>query len=392
MIRYQKYFIFGIFLCCTAIAFGAGGKVVATIANMKGAVLVKSFGSRKYVPAYKGQFLKSGEWMKTADGVFVAIIFLDGSNIKIQQKTEVKISSYRMTAKELKTNLEMAKGQAWSNVANQGVAGEFTITTPTAVASVKGTEFDLQFDEDSGESILTVMSGEVSFSNELGELLAGAMESATASDESGPSKTRINQEDLPSWQKNTDPKYAFKLKTDRFGKTQVGREVKVNIQMINAKNKRFDDGFSGSATVESQSSELLISTDGSSWSSSVNVPISNGRGVVKVKSSRQGNPEIIINGDDSESQSLGFEYYQSKTQKQASSNKLNTFARSKGQSRLTELIKDKALMKSQITMGAGSVDAVLQKLETGELELDGDPDIIENGDGTVTIKLKVKPR
>ncbi|MDP6853525.1 MAG: FecR family protein [Candidatus Marinimicrobia bacterium] len=392
MIRFYKIFLLGVFLCCTAIAFGAGGKVVAAISTMKGAVLVKPFGSRKYVPAYKGQMLKSGEWMKTADGVFVAIVFLDGSNIKIQQKTEVKISSYRMTAKELKTNLEMSKGQAWSNVANQGAAGEFTITTPTAVASVKGTEFDLQFDEDSGESVLTVMSGEVSFSNELGELLAGAMESATASEDSGPSKVRINNEDLPSWQKNTDPQYAFKLKTDRMGKTQVGREVKVNIQMINAKNKRFDDGFSGSATVESQSSELLISTDGTSWASSVDVPISNGRGVVQVKSSRQGIPEIIVNGEDAESQSLGFEYYQSKTQKQASSNKLNTFARSKGQSRLADLIKDKALMKSQVTMGAGSVDGVLQKLETGELELDGDPEIIDNGDGTVTIKLKAKPR
>ena len=304
----------------------------------------------------------------------------------------MKISSYRMTAKELKTNLEMAKGQAWSNVADQGPGGEFTITTPTAVASVKGTEFDLQFDEDSGESILTVMSGEVSFANELGELLAGAMESATASEDSRPSKVRIDKGDLPSWQNNTDPQFAFKLKTDRFGKTQVGREVKINIQMINAKNKRFDDTFSGEATVESQSPDLLISTDGSSWSSSVDVSINNGRGVVQVKSSRQGNPEIIVNSDNAESQSLGFEYYQSKTQKQASSNKLNTFARSKGQSKLAELIKDKALMKSQVTMGAGSVDGVLQKLETGELELDGDPEIIDNGDGTVTIKLKAKPR
>ena len=184
---------------------------------MKGLVMVKPVGSRKYIPAYKGQMLKSGEWLKTKDGVFVAIVFLDGSNIKIQQQTEVKITSYRMTAKDLKTNLEMSKGQAWSNVADQGAGGEFTITTPTAVASVKGTEFDLEFDRDSGESILTVMSGEVSFSNELGELIAGAMEAASASKDSGPSKKKISSEDLPSWQKNTDPGLAFKLKSDIFG-------------------------------------------------------------------------------------------------------------------------------------------------------------------------------
>ena len=85
MIRFRKYFVVVVFLCCSAILFGAGGKVVAAISTMKGAVLVKPLGSRKFVPAYKGQMLKSGEWMKTSDGVFVAIVFLDGSNIKIQQ-------------------------------------------------------------------------------------------------------------------------------------------------------------------------------------------------------------------------------------------------------------------------------------------------------------------
>ena len=169
-----------VFICCSFV-FSANAKVVAAISTLKGLVMVKPVGSRKYIPAYKGQMLKNGEWVKTKEGVFVAIVFLDGTNIKIQQKTEVKITSYRMTAKDLKTNLEMSKGQAWSDVAEQGAGGEFTITTPPAIASVKGTEFDLEFDEDSGESILTVMSGEVSFANELGEIIAGAMEAASAS-------------------------------------------------------------------------------------------------------------------------------------------------------------------------------------------------------------------
>ena len=148
---------------CFSLAFSANAKVVAAISTLKGLVMVKPVGSRKYIPAYKGQMLKNGEWVKTKEGVFVAIVFLDGSNIKIQQKTEVKITSYRMTAKDLKTNLDMAKGQAWSNVADQGAGGEFTITTPTAVASVKGTEFDLEYDLDKGETTLIVLAGEVEF-------------------------------------------------------------------------------------------------------------------------------------------------------------------------------------------------------------------------------------
>ena len=116
-----------IVLFCISFVFSADAKVVAAISTMKGLVMVKPAGSRKYIPAYKGQMLKNGEWLKTKDGVFVAIVFLDGSNIKIQQQTEVKITSYRMTAKELKTNLVMSKGQAWSDVASQGAGGEFKI-------------------------------------------------------------------------------------------------------------------------------------------------------------------------------------------------------------------------------------------------------------------------
>ena len=387
--------IFSRMLClfiCFSLAFSANAKVVAAISTMKGLVMVKPVGSRKYIPAYKGQMLKSGEWLKTKDGVFVAIVFLDGSNIKIQQQTEVKISSYRMTAKDLKTNLEMSKGQAWSNVADQGAGGEFTITTPTAVASVKGTEFDLEFDRDSGESILTVMSGAVSFSNEIGEIIANAMEAASASEGSEPTKKSISKKDLPSWQDKTDPEVAFKLKPDAFGKQPTGKIIKVGIQVINAKSKAFKKSFSGTVTVDSQNSELLVSANGSSWSSSVDVNISGGRGVVQVKSSRQSKPAIIVTADNAESKIIGFEYFKTKSQKKAAQDKLASVANKIGNATLTKMAEDKVMLKSQVSMGSGNVSDILQKLETGEFELDGEPTYIENSDGTVTVKMKVKPR
>ena len=376
-----------VFICCSFV-FSANAKVVAAISTLKGLVMVKPVGSRKYIPAYKGQMLKNGEWVKTKEGVFVAIVFLDGSNIKIQQKTEVKITSYRMTAKDLKTNLEMSKGQAWSDVAEQGAGGEFTITTPTAVASVKGTEFDLEYDIEKGETTLIVLAGEVEFAGELGTILAGAMESS----KDGGAVSKLTQDDLPSWQNKTDPGIAFKLKPDKLGKQQTGKIIKVGIQVLNAKSKAFKNSFSGTATVNSQSSELMVSADGSSWSSSVDVSINGGRGVVQVKSSLQGKSKIIVNSENAESKIIGFEYYQTKAQKRASQGKLASFASKKGNAKLAQMIQDKVLLKSQVTMGSGNVSDVLQMLETGELELEGEPIIIDNGDGTVTVKLVVKPR
>ena len=387
MIKQMINRLFCVFICCSFV-FSANAKVVAAISTLKGLVMVKPVGSRKYIPAYKGQMLKNGEWVKTKEGVFVAIVFLDGSNIKIQQKTEVKITSYRMTAKDLKTNLEMSKGQAWSDVAEQGAGGEFTITTPTAVASVKGTEFDLEYDIEKGETTLIVLAGEVEFAGELGTILAGAMESS----KDGGAVSKLTQDDLPIWQNKTDPGIALKLKPDKRGKQQIGKIIKVGIQVLNAKSKAFKNSFSGTATVNSQSSELMVSADGSSWSSSVDVSINGGRGVVQVKSSLQGKSKIIVNSENAESKIIVFEYYQTKAQERASQGKLASIASKMGNAKLAQMIQDKVLLKSQVTMGSGNVSDVLQMLETGELELEGEPIIINNGDGTVTVKIVVKPR
>ena len=79
--------------------------IIAAIASLKGDVKIKQTELEKYTSAYKGQMIKSGNWIKTSDGIFLSIIFLDGTNVKIHQKTEIEIKSSRLTAKELKTNM-----------------------------------------------------------------------------------------------------------------------------------------------------------------------------------------------------------------------------------------------------------------------------------------------
>jgi len=382
----MKRYLFILIFFIVSSSFVFSQKVVAAISSLKGAVMVKPAGSRKYIPAYKGQMLKSSEWIKTKDNVFVAIVFLDGSNIKIKQKTEVQITSHRQTSKQLKTTLNLTKGQAWSNVASQGDAGEFTIKTPSAVASVKGTEFDLEYNVENDESTLTVFSGEVLFAGELGEILAGAMEAS----KNGGAPKKVTQEELPSWQQSTDPKWAFNLKPDRMGKQQVGTEIKVAIQTLKAKSKKFDDSFEGAVTISSQSSDLLISGDGSSWGSDAEIPISKGRGSIVVKSGKQGQAEIIIEAADSESNKMSFEYYQSKSQKKQAQAKLASLATKGGNAEVNDAIQDKELVGAAVSSGTGSIDEILQKLDTGELE--GELVLITNSDGTVTVKLTAKPR
>ena len=193
------------YLCILLFTTLHSANVVAAIASLKGDVKIRQMESAKYASAYKGQMIESGNWIKTGDDVFLAVIFLDGTNVKIHQKTEIEITSSRLTAKELKTNMYIAEGEAWSDVNKQG-NGSFKIETPTAVASVKGTEFDVVYDFNSGSTMLKVISGEVEFGNDnIGNILANAMEGSEINkDTKEPSKYKITENDIMIGDKDTD--------------------------------------------------------------------------------------------------------------------------------------------------------------------------------------------
>jgi len=374
----------------TTTALFAQARVVAAVSSIKGDVKIKPVGQRKYESAYKGQMIKTGDWLKTEMNVFVAIVFLDGSNVKIHESTEIEIKSSRVTAKELKTQMYLAQGQAWSKVSKQK-NGEFKVKTPTAVASVKGTEFNIDFDEDEEATTLTVFEGEVAFANELGEILAGAMEASKASAEEQPEKYKIKPEQLPSWQKTIEPTWGFKLTPDRSGKHPVNQPMKVTIQAMNTKTNEAANSFIDEIQVTTDSELLLVSADGSSWSSSLNMNLKSGRGTVHVKGGSEGRPSIIVGSGSAESKKLTLQFYQSKSQKRAMEGKLSRIASKKGLGDVSEVVKGKSLKSSTVASGEANVDEVLQKVDTGEYEI-VEVKYVENPDGSVSVRLVVKPK
>ena len=199
MISQIKYYLFITLLFASL----NSTDIVAAIASLKGDAKIKESSKNKYLSAYKGQMIKSGNWIKTGDGVFLSIIFLDGTNVKIHQKTEIEIKSSRLTAKELTTNMYIAEGEAWSNVAKQG-NGNFKIETPTAVASVKGTEFDINYNFNTSSTTLKVLSGQVEFGNDnIGNILANAMEGSEINKNTEKlEKYIITPNDIPKWKDN----------------------------------------------------------------------------------------------------------------------------------------------------------------------------------------------
>ncbi|OYU43087.1 MAG: hypothetical protein CFE44_20325, partial [Burkholderiales bacterium PBB4] len=73
------------------------------------------------------------------------------------------------------------------------------VTTPTATIGIRGTDWEVSVG-DSGETLVSVFSGEVAVSNDLGEVSVGPNEQATVRDGMAPSKTVLtNARDRVQW-------------------------------------------------------------------------------------------------------------------------------------------------------------------------------------------------
>jgi len=365
--------------------------IVGAIASLKGDVKIRETKSSKYISAYKGQMLKSGNWIRTGNGVFLSIIFLDGTNVKIHQKTEVEIKSSRLTAKELKTNMYIAEGEALSNVNKQG-NGSFKIETPTAVASVKGTEFGVSYDFNNSSTILKVISGEVEFGNDdIGTILASAMEGSEINkDTKEASKYKITEEDLPKWANNIDSDWGFNIIPDKEGTLPANTPLRVTVQINNITDNTSANDFSQLVTLESDKQYIYLSKNNANWQNKIELNINDGKSIFYIKSIKEGMGAIIASSENTESQKINFDFYQTNSQKTNNQSKIFQLASTKGYSNIVAAIENMNLESSKIILGNANIDDVIQKIESNEYEI-VKFDFIKDND-KVIITLEIKPK
>ena len=97
-------------------------------------------GSTAAIPLKRGTMLGSGDTIITgADGVTVIMFIDDRTILRIQRNSELTLELQRL-ASGIDKQINMQFGKLKAEVAEQR-QGQFLISTPTSVASVKGTDF-----------------------------------------------------------------------------------------------------------------------------------------------------------------------------------------------------------------------------------------------------------
>ncbi len=128
--------VLGLFI--TSSLFAQGTKSIAVAAKVKGKTEHKISGG-DYAPNLKrGKQINDKDWVRTKDDGYIALMFIDDKTLlKIRENSELEIKAVRSGA-GLNKSIQMAFGKVKAEISPQR-SGEFTIATPTSVASVKGT-------------------------------------------------------------------------------------------------------------------------------------------------------------------------------------------------------------------------------------------------------------
>ncbi len=144
----------------------AAEQKIAMVAKTKGEVSFRHSDESSFTHTAKtGTILMDGDVIKTGKTSFAALIFLDDkSQIKLMADCDLEIRGEKVR-NTINKNLSMNYGELKAEVSKQR-KGEFRISTPTSVASVKGTDFWIISDPVAGDKVIG-LSGLIELMNQI---------------------------------------------------------------------------------------------------------------------------------------------------------------------------------------------------------------------------------
>lgn len=191
--------LFAILLACMAPtnSQAISDPAVAEIVNLKGIGQYRPENSQQWNPASVNQGLHPGHYVRTGDLSRMALLFVDQTQLSLNQNSQLQIKQVQDPQKKLDTTVRLNRGRSWTQ--SKQISNRLTMETPSATAAIRGTDWEMDVDEN-GKSTLTVLSGVVEFYNEQGRITVNRNEQAIAEVGKAPVKLIItNPRDRVQW-------------------------------------------------------------------------------------------------------------------------------------------------------------------------------------------------
>ncbi len=183
-------------LCISNAAIADDG--VGSIVYAKGDEFILPSGPGSWQPAKFGRVLHPGDQLRTGTFGALAILLRDETQIRLQRNTEFAIEDVRNESIET-TTLSLVSGALWSRAQSFSRAVTAAISktrrqqivrmrTKNSTIGIRGTDWHVSFDPDTGTSKVVILSGAGEVSNEFGQVELAAGEEATVESGKAPNK------------------------------------------------------------------------------------------------------------------------------------------------------------------------------------------------------------
>ncbi len=138
----------------SAITIGLLSKIIADVSKMEV--------GKNWLPAKKGETLSSGDRVKTGAKSVAIIKFMDNSLVRVRELSEVVVSG-SLNGSDFSKSVEVRMGVIGFTVQKQRQGEEFRFSSPTSVASIRGTGG--AFNSTGAGDTLIILEGTVHFTN-----------------------------------------------------------------------------------------------------------------------------------------------------------------------------------------------------------------------------------
>lgn len=191
---YKRIYLFGIFFLASLISLAAANENIAVVIKLEGEVRVTPANSMKSEKVQKGQILKDGDKLETGAASFCALKFLDDKSLlRIKEKSSCVIEGKR-NEKSIEKNIFVEAGTFFLSLFRQDKT--FKVTTPTSVASVKGTKWWII---QALDTRYVVIDGAIQLDNNAGKVLVRKGQTGIVSSRNQMPEVRLTRSgDIPS--------------------------------------------------------------------------------------------------------------------------------------------------------------------------------------------------
>lgn len=279
------------------------GDYIAAVIQINGSLEYRESSAAEWKPARKMLKLQNGYQLRTGLGNRAMIVYTSGTRVLINENTEIEITSVS-PGKQRQPSMERTKiilGEVFSNVKTNK---PYEVETPSAVASVRGTQFNSTYGN--GEANFLVLENVVEVMNQLGSVLLQQFQMTTVGEGQAPQQpltlSKKDAEKKISWTATVDPTWRLNL-VPQGGETQeIGKSFTLSIWAMKRETGVIDTGASFTLTSLTGDSNIIeFSVDGGkNWTGAPSVTLSGGQVSLLARGTGEGRVVISTRAPDCE--------------------------------------------------------------------------------------------